>query len=372
MGNPEAAAVFFEPWSVLACNTEGAWEDFVAAVKKEPCCEDMEPTDADKKAVRLLKKHQAAIYAEFHRTLDSRPKTLTHGDMRADNMFRRKDGSGFTVIDWQTYGAAPPGVEMHQLFANQIDDLSLYASRHAGARPSSFAEQTLLRAGQAARAHARVPRRAAPAVPGGARVHLRYALGGFPDLRRNRVHVHGHRAWAGPSQTECILPRARCQRACSLGTGAYRPAHAGAAVPPQCRPLLKVFSAVPGHIHAARHRWDRHRHRCTPRPRGLRRRRGVPPGGRSPQAREHRSLQDREIEPNFSASCETLRPRRRAGGAGRAVVWVSFAPAHQRQAVLPLPVTCAALRLPHRMQLRDYSTLWALVAPTSLPSQLPL
>ena len=211
MGNPEAAAVFFEPWSVLACNTEGAWEDFVAAVKKEPCCEDMEPTDADKKAVRLLKKHQAAIYAEFHRTLDSRPKTLTHGDMRADNMFRRKDGSGFTVIDWQTYGAAPPGVEMHQLFANQIDDLSLYASRHAGARPSSFAEQTLLRAGQAARAHARVPRRAAPAVPGGARVHLRYALGGFPDLRRNRVHVHGHRAWAGPSQTDCILPRARCQ-----------------------------------------------------------------------------------------------------------------------------------------------------------------
>ena len=211
MGNPEAAAVFFEPWSVLACNTEGAWEDFVAAVKKEPCCEDMEPTDADKKAVRLLKKHQAAIYAEFHRTLDSRPKTLTHGDMRADNMFRRKDGSGFTVIDWQTYGAAPPGVEMHQLFANQIDDLSLYASRNAGARPSSFAEQTLLRAGQAARAHARVPRRAAPAVPGGARVHLRYALGGFPDLRRNRVHVHGHRAWAGPSQTDCILPRARCQ-----------------------------------------------------------------------------------------------------------------------------------------------------------------
>ena len=90
--------------------------------EKESCCEDMEPTDADKKAVRLLKKHQAAIYAEFHRTLDSRPKTLTHGDMRADNMFRRKDGSGFTVIDWQTYGAAPPGVEMHQLFANQIDD----------------------------------------------------------------------------------------------------------------------------------------------------------------------------------------------------------------------------------------------------------
>ena len=35
-------------------------DDFVAAAKKEPCCEDMEPTDADKKAVRLLKKHQVS------------------------------------------------------------------------------------------------------------------------------------------------------------------------------------------------------------------------------------------------------------------------------------------------------------------------
>merc|ERR1712159_944554 len=46
--------------------------------------------------------------------------------MRGDNMFKKNDGSGFTVIDWQTFGAASPGVEMHQLFANQMDDLSEY------------------------------------------------------------------------------------------------------------------------------------------------------------------------------------------------------------------------------------------------------
>eukprot|EP01051_Picozoa_sp_SAG22_P039946 SAG22_NODE_21299_length_258_cov_0.654088_1_plen_55_part_01 len=53
----------------------------------------------------LVPTAQVAIFEEFHRTLDTRPKTLTHGDMRGDNMFRRKDGSGFTVIDWQTFGA---------------------------------------------------------------------------------------------------------------------------------------------------------------------------------------------------------------------------------------------------------------------------
>ena len=59
---------------------------------------------------------QPALFAEFHKILDARPaKTLTHGDMRGDNMFKKKDGSGFVVIDWQTFGAATPGVEMHQV-----------------------------------------------------------------------------------------------------------------------------------------------------------------------------------------------------------------------------------------------------------------
>ena len=33
--------------------------------------------------------------------LDSRPKTLIHGDLRSDNIFESKDNpGGFTFIDW--------------------------------------------------------------------------------------------------------------------------------------------------------------------------------------------------------------------------------------------------------------------------------
>ena len=63
MGKPDAAAIFFEPWAVVACNTAGAWEDYVAAVKKQPCVTDMEPSDADKRAVALLLKHHLKTYA---------------------------------------------------------------------------------------------------------------------------------------------------------------------------------------------------------------------------------------------------------------------------------------------------------------------
>ena len=100
-------------------------EAYVDGAKKPPVSFDMSPTDRDKKAVRLMKTHTDKLFEAFHKVLDNRPaKTLTHGDMRGDNMFKKNDGSGFTVIDWQTYGASTPGVEMHQLFANQMDDLA--------------------------------------------------------------------------------------------------------------------------------------------------------------------------------------------------------------------------------------------------------
>jgi thiamine kinase-like enzyme len=115
-GDPDACAIFFEQWGRLACTTEGAWEAYVDAAKKPPVSFDMSPTERDQKAVRLMKAHTEEMFAAFHKVLDNRPaKTLTHGDMRGDNMFKKDDGSGFTVIDWQTYGASTPGVEMHQV-----------------------------------------------------------------------------------------------------------------------------------------------------------------------------------------------------------------------------------------------------------------
>lgn len=126
-GVPDAAAVFFEGWAVAAMTTPGAWDTYVGLSQELFTC-DLEPTPADKKAHKLLQKYPTELVAAFHTVLDNRPgKTLCHGDMRADNMFRKHDGSGFTVLDWQTYGAAPPGVEMHQLLANQIRDQTQYA-----------------------------------------------------------------------------------------------------------------------------------------------------------------------------------------------------------------------------------------------------
>lgn len=128
-GNPNAAAVFFEQWALMGCTLEGAWDSYYKLALEGACNNeviDMAPTQADKDAVELMKRHGPAVMAHFHKTLDSRPFTMTHGDMRGDNMFNKKDGSGFSVIDWQTYGAASPGVEMHQLFANQMDNLDDY------------------------------------------------------------------------------------------------------------------------------------------------------------------------------------------------------------------------------------------------------
>merc|ERR1719428_1375791 len=47
-----------------------------------------------------------AIFAK----LNSRPKTLVHGDLRSDNLFRnKKDPTIFRTIDWQAVANTAPG-----------------------------------------------------------------------------------------------------------------------------------------------------------------------------------------------------------------------------------------------------------------------
>jgi len=125
-GNPKAANVFFQGWAELACTEPNTFDEYHAACLKEPVVTDMAPTADHETMVRLLKAHSPALFEEFHRILDSRPKTLCHGDMRSDNLFQRKDKQGFKVIDWQTYGAGPPAMEMHQLFGASMTKDSDY------------------------------------------------------------------------------------------------------------------------------------------------------------------------------------------------------------------------------------------------------
>lgn len=60
--------------------------------------------------------------------LSSRPKTLLHGDMRADNVFRTDPQSGrsvedsrLTFIDWQLLHAGPPGPEFSQAWFSSLE-----------------------------------------------------------------------------------------------------------------------------------------------------------------------------------------------------------------------------------------------------------
>ena len=60
-----------------------------------------------------------AIFESMYKTLQGRPQTFIHSDLRADNIFKPGKGEGaesnFTLIDWQLFIAGPPGCEMVQL-----------------------------------------------------------------------------------------------------------------------------------------------------------------------------------------------------------------------------------------------------------------
>jgi aminoglycoside phosphotransferase (APT) family kinase protein len=65
-----------------------------------------------------------AIYDIF----SSRPTTLLHGDMRADNVFRtiaadaaEADNAHITFIDWQVIHAGPPAAEFTQAWMHSLE-----------------------------------------------------------------------------------------------------------------------------------------------------------------------------------------------------------------------------------------------------------
>jgi aminoglycoside phosphotransferase (APT) family kinase protein len=66
------------------------------------------------------------VFDRIYDVLSSRPKTLLHGDMRADNVFRSDllsgDGrSELTFIDWQLTHVGPPGPELTEAWVTSLD-----------------------------------------------------------------------------------------------------------------------------------------------------------------------------------------------------------------------------------------------------------
>ena len=68
--------------------------------------------------------HSRAILEYMSSRLDERPKTLLHGDLRADNIFRSnadtEEQTKLTYIDWQILHAGPPGPDFTQAWAHSL------------------------------------------------------------------------------------------------------------------------------------------------------------------------------------------------------------------------------------------------------------
>ena len=63
-------------------------------------------------------KINAALLARFR----SRPRSITHGDARGQNVFREKAGERkFALIDWQMWVAGPVAYEFNQVWMNSFD-----------------------------------------------------------------------------------------------------------------------------------------------------------------------------------------------------------------------------------------------------------
>jgi len=88
--------------------------------------------------------NSTALYDRMTDILSSRPRTLVHGDMRADNVFRTDpalgrsvDASVLTFVDWQALHAGPAGMEFGQAWFSSLEpevrrnDLNYLAEYHA-------------------------------------------------------------------------------------------------------------------------------------------------------------------------------------------------------------------------------------------------
>ncbi len=70
----------------------------------------------------------AGIHDKIYDVLSSRPQTVLHGDMRADNVFRTNPAAGksvedstITFIDWQVIHAGPPGPEFTEAWMHSLE-----------------------------------------------------------------------------------------------------------------------------------------------------------------------------------------------------------------------------------------------------------
>lgn len=128
IGQPDRRYVFSLDAMSTLCRT--TWPPFQAlyqqmygrAIFADPALQPVEELTA-----LLCGPKSRGIHARIYAILSSRPHTLLHGDMRADNIFRTDpalgrsvDDSTLTFIDWQVVHAGPPGPEFTEAWMHSL------------------------------------------------------------------------------------------------------------------------------------------------------------------------------------------------------------------------------------------------------------
>jgi len=142
-------------WSVQSPDHAVSFRERWARVYGEDTLGRAEWRDVERLHDLLTGPRCAQIHEAIFAILSSRPRTLIHGDLRADNVFRTDpavamdaDRSKLTYIDWQLVGAGPPGPEFTQAWMHSlppdlrrqdVDFLREYHDRLVRLEPSAAA-----------------------------------------------------------------------------------------------------------------------------------------------------------------------------------------------------------------------------------------
>jgi len=95
------------------------WEE----VYSQPLLAMVEPCVAEtiKKIAEIYKSDQAKkIQDALITEMQTRPRTITHGDARGNNIFKSKNDGSMGVIDWQMWVAGPASNEFGQVWLNSF------------------------------------------------------------------------------------------------------------------------------------------------------------------------------------------------------------------------------------------------------------
>ena len=129
LGRPDGRYVF--PLDAVTRSGAGRLDTFLGAwrtVYREDLIRMDHVADGIRVAELLCGPSCDLIHERIYDVLSSRPRTLLHGDLRADNVFRTDptkprsaQPAGLTFIDWQLIHAGPPGPDLTQAWVLSLE-----------------------------------------------------------------------------------------------------------------------------------------------------------------------------------------------------------------------------------------------------------